>query len=135
MIPLPRLIATSCGRAFFVSLFSTTAIIYSKLFSLTLRKFVLLMWLLYDAIWKNIRSFLKTFGKLFFYYNSVEICSIREFWCFDLRAFYKEIAYEFMQDICLTALLFVLLLSLTMFKIGVFKNLAIFAGKHLCWSR
>ena len=48
---------------------------------------------------------------------------------------YKEMTYEFMQDICLNALLFVLLLSLTMLKIGVFKNLAIFAGKHLCWSR
>ena len=31
-------------------------------------------------------------------------------------------AYEFIQDICLNKLFFVLLFSLTMFKIGVFKK-------------
>ena len=36
----------SCFLRIFVS---TTAIIYYKLFSLTLRKFVMLMWSLYDA--------------------------------------------------------------------------------------
>ena len=35
-----------------------------KLLGLTLRKFVMLMWWLDDAIW-NMRSFLKTLGKLF----------------------------------------------------------------------
>ena len=52
------------SRSCFLRIFvSTTAIIYSKLLSLTLRKFVMLMWWLDDAIW-NMRSFLKTLGKL-----------------------------------------------------------------------
>ena len=55
-------IEQSCFLNIFVS---TTAIIYSKLFSLTLRQFFLLMWSLDDAIWKNVSSFLKTLGKLF----------------------------------------------------------------------
>ena len=74
-------------------LVSTTAIIYSKLFSLTLRKFLMLMWSLDDVIW-NMRSFLKTLGKLLlnfrFLMNSIENSSIRAFWCFELRALYKK---------------------------------------------
>ena len=59
----------SCFLRIFVS---TAAIMYSKLFSLTLRK-------LDDAIW-NMRSFLKTLGKSFldlrFFINSIESSSI-----------------------------------------------------------
>ena len=97
--------------SFLLIFVSTTAIIYSKQFSLALRKFVLLMWLLDDAI-RNMKSFLKTLGKLLlgfgklFFVNCIGNCSICEFWCFDLRAFYKEMTYEFMQNICLYALLF-----------------------------
>ena len=84
------------SRSCFLRIFvSTTAIIYSKLLSLTLRKFVMLMWWLDDAIW-NMRSFLKALGKLLldfrFLMNTVSkiLLSVATFWCFGLRFLYKK---------------------------------------------
>ena len=57
-------LSSAVARSCFLRISVSTTAIYSKLFSLTLRKFVLLMWSLDDVI-RNIRSsFLKTFGKL-----------------------------------------------------------------------
>ena len=67
---LSRLVDCSCFLLIFVS---TTAIIYSEQFSLALRKFVLLMWLLDDAI-RNMKSFLKTFGKLLLDFGKLFFC-------------------------------------------------------------
>ena len=95
---------------------STTAIIYSKLFGLTLRKFVMVTWSFDDAIW-NMRSLLKTLGKLFldfrFFINSIENCSICEFRCFELHALYQK----WLMNLCRTfawMYFFLVFLSLTM---------------------
>ena len=90
LFPYLHLSIRSC---FLRAFHSTTDIIYSKLFSLTLRKSFLLMWSFDDTIW-NMISFLKTFGKLFldfrFLMKSIENSSIWAFWCFQLRALYKQ---------------------------------------------
>ena len=103
-------LSTLWSSSYFLRIFvSTTAIIYSKLFSLILLKFDLLcLFSLDDAIgiWRLLANYFSTLVNYFFI-NSIENCSICEFWCFDLRDFYKETTYEFMQNICLNALLFV----------------------------
>ena len=101
-------LSTLWSRSCFLRIFvSTTAIIYSKLFSLTLLKFVLLcLFSLDDAIRNMKANYFSTLVNYFFI-NSIENCSICKFWCFDLHDFYKETTYEFMQNICLNALLFV----------------------------
>ena len=80
----------SCFLRIFVS---TAAIIYSKLLSLTLLKFVMLIGWLDDAIW-NMKQFIKTLSKLLldfrFLMNSIESSSICTFWCFGLRTLYKK---------------------------------------------
>ena len=126
------------NRSCFLRIFvSTTAIIYSKLFSLTLPKFVMLMRLLDDAIW-NMRSFLKALGKLFYFLlivsnilpsvhfgaSSYALC-IRN----DSRM-YAEYLLECIAY-CFTFVTYYVKLNRSsrwrmFFKIGVLKNFAIF---------